>query len=175
MPRKGKKRSYGRYIKGNVDEDFALGTLAGNTGILQATQDQVGERSLVSSVQAIYGLSGFTIGDNIGPVEVGLMHGDYTLAELEEFLELTTGWNEGDLRSREISNRKIRRIGVFDPPDNAGESVALNGGRPVKTKLNWILNAGQGLTFWIYNQGGSAFATTDPNCHIVGHANLWPR
>ncbi len=164
----------GRYIKGNIDEDFALGTLAAQTGIVEASPT-VGERTLISSVDVVYSLAGMTAGDNIGPIEVGLAHSDYSLAEIEEFLELTSGWNEGDLVSREISNRKVRRIGVFDTPASASLDATLNDGKPIKTKLNWILNAGQGLQFFCYNTGGSPLATTDPNCHIVGHANLFPK
>ncbi len=169
-----RRRSMGRYIRGPLDEDFALGTLAANTAVLEATP-VVGERTLISSVEAIYSLAGFTSGDNIGPIEVGLAHSDYSLAEVEEFLEQTTGWNEGDLVSREVSSRKIRRIGVFGIPSSAGGSSTLNDGKPIKTKLNWILNAGQGLNIFAYNQGGSPVATSDPNVHVVGKANLFPK
>ncbi len=172
MPRKG--RNMGKYIKGNIDEDFALGTLANQTGLLEPS-DTVGERTLLTSLEAVYALAGFTAGENIGPIEVGFAHSDYSLAEIEEFLELTTSWNEGDLTDREITNRKIRRIGVFETPESAALDSVLNDGKPIKTRLNWILNAGQGVNFWVYNTGGSAVATTDPNCHIVGHANLFPK
>jgi len=166
-------RRMGSYIKGNVDEDFAIGTLAANTAVLEAS-DVVGERTLITSVDVTYSLSDFTLGDNIGPLEVGFAHSDYSLAEVEEYLELTTSWNEGDLVDKEISSRKIRRIGVWDHTISGGDRV-LNDGKPIKTKLNWILNAGQGLNWFVYNQGGAAVATTDPNCHIVGHANLFPQ
>ncbi len=165
----------GKYIRGNIEIDIPGGTLAGTTGLIGATVDQVGERMLVSSVVATYSLSGWTGGDNIGPVMVGLAHHDYTLAEIEAYLEHQTSWNEGDLVSQEIANRKIRRIGVFESPGDVGADASLNDGKPVKTKLNWILVTGQGVNFWIYNQGSAAFATTDPNVHISGHANLWPR
>ncbi len=170
----GRRRRMGRYIPGNVDEDFALGTLAPQTAILEAS-DVVGERTRISSVEAIFSLAGFTAGENIGPIEVGVAHSDYTLAEVEAWIERSTSWNEGNLVSQEISGRRIRRIGVFEVPDTAGDSVTLNDGKKIKIRLNWILNAGQGLNWYAYNQGGTALATTDPNCHIVGKANLWPQ
>ncbi len=173
LAKRKRGRAMGRYVKGNVDEDFALGTLAANTGILEAS-DTVGERTRITSVDVSYTLSGMTPIDNSGPIEVGFAHSDYTLAEIEEFLELTTSWNEGDLLDKEVSSRLIRRIGVFDTPASAGESYTLNDGKAIKTRLNWILNAGQGLNWFAYNQGGVALATTDPNVHIVGHANLFP-
>jgi len=167
-----RRRGMGRYVKGNVDEDFALGTLAANTAILESS-DVVGERTRITSLDCIYALADFTQADNSGPIEVGFAHSDYSLAEIEEFLELTTSWNEGDLIDKEVSSRLIRRVGIFHQETSGGNSV-LNEGRSIKTKLNWILNAGQGLNFWCYNQGGVAVGTTDPNCHIVGHANLFP-
>ncbi len=164
----------GKYIRGNIAENLALGTLAANT-LISGITDLVSERTLLSSVVASYSLGGATPLDNAGPVLVGLAHSDYTDAEIEAWVELQTGWAEGDLASREVANRKIRRIGIFDEPATAGLSVALNEGRVIKTKLNWILNSGQGLRLWAYNTGTAAFATTDPNVHMQGHANLWPR
>ncbi len=171
---KRKGRGMGRYIPGSIEENAPLGTLAGNTAVLIPTQ-VVTERTLVSSIQATYALAGMTAGDNIGPIEVGVAHSDYSLAEVEEFLERSNSWAEADLPAREISSRKIRRIGMFEVPASVGESVSLFDGRITKTKLNWIVNAGQGLNFYAYNAGGQALATTDPNLHINGKANLFPK
>ncbi len=170
------KRAFGRYIKGNVDNDFSLGTLAASTALLSVNVDTVSERAWCSSLKATWTRSGWTVADNVGPIEVGVMHSDYTLAELEAFLELTSGWDEGDLISREVASRKIRRIGVFEAPGGGGLGAdALNGGRPVHTKTGWMLKTGATLTYWAYNMGTGAVVTTDPNIHIRGHANLWPR
>ncbi len=164
----------GRYIKGPISMDIDLPTLAGLTGLIKVTSDQVSEKARVTSVDCSYALSGWTASDNVGPLMVGVMHGDYTLVELEEWIELTTGWDEGDLVSREISSRKIRKIGIFDVPATAGEAIALNEGESIKTRLNWPLRSGQGLYFWVYNTGGSAVVTTVPNVHVQGHANIFP-
>lgn len=176
MARKGtpRRRAMGRYIRGNIAENLALGTLAANT-LIGGTTDTVNERTLVSSIVASYTLSGVTPGDNVGPVLVGLAHGDYSDAEVEEWVENQTGWDEGDLLSQEISNRKIRRIGLFDIPAAVGQAISLNEGRAIKTKLNWILNQGQAIKVWAYNMGTAAFSTTDPNVHMQGHANLFPK
>ncbi len=167
----------GRYVRGNLDIDQALGTLASKTA-LTADTDTVIDRTLVSSVVATYTLSNLAEAANAGPIEVGVAHSDYTLAEIEAFLELASSWNETDLIDKEIQSRKIRRIGVFDSPAAATAGTGaytLNDGRPMKTKLNWIMTNGQGLQFWFYNLGTAALATSDPNVNIRGHANLWPR
>ncbi len=167
----------GKYIRGPVDEDLSLGTLAALTGIRQAFGSVVAERTLISSLVARYSLQGMTPGDNIGPIMVGIAHGDYSLSEIEAYIEQTTGWSEGDLVSQEISSRKIRRIGVFESAvaGGTGGITVLNDGKPIKTKLNWILISGQSIAVWAYNMGSGALATTDPNVQLQGHANLWPK
>ncbi len=166
----------GRYIRGNIDIAQLLGTLAARTAI-EASTDTVIDRTLVSSVVATYSLANMTVGANDGPIEVVVAHSDYTLAEVEEFLELGTSWNETDLIDKEVQSRKIRRIAVFDTPasSGAGGAYVINDGKPIKTKLNWIMTNGQGLNYFLYNMGTSALATTDPTVFIRGHANLWPR
>ncbi len=164
----------GRYIRGNIDLDIELGTLAAKTAVLGAS-DTVIDRTLISSLVATYSISNLTAAADDGPIEVGVAHSDYTLVEIEEFLELTTSWKETDMLDREILSRKIRRIGVFDNPSVAGGAYTLNDGKAVKTKLNWIVTNGQGVNYWVYNRGTSALASTDPNVNISGHANLWPR
>ncbi len=177
MAKPRRRRPMGRYIRGNIFISIAGGTLAGNTGILGAANDAVIERSLLSSIVCRYTLSGLTLADDVGPVECGVAHGDYSLTEVEACLELATGWNENDLVSQEIAKRKVRRIGVF-PSSGAGgpgDAAVLNDGKAIKTKLNWILNTGQTVNFWMYNHGTAAFSTTDPDLHVLGHANLWPK
>lgn len=172
---KGRKRGnrFANYIKGNIDVDIALGTLASKTAIIGAVGDTVNDTARVSSVRATYSLSGFTAIENAGPILVGLMHSDYSGAELEEFLENVTNWSMGDLVSQEVANRKIRRIGAFTVPASAGQAVHLNDGKPITTKLNWKLSEGQTLDFWAYNMGSQPLATTDPNVDVSGFANLW--
>ncbi len=167
----------GRYIKGLIDEDLALSTLGPDVVIRQTFTETVNERCLVSSVKATYSLSGFTIGDNKGPVQVGIAHSDYSLAEIQAFVDRVDSWDEGNLVEREVTGRKIRQIGVFslDNSGGVGSNSVLNDGKPIRTKLNWILNQGQTLQIWARNLGTAALTTTDPNVNMQGQANLFPR
>ncbi len=165
----------GKYLRGNIEVDMDLGTLAARTAIVQGVGDVVSESMLVSSVVARYSLSNLSALVNSGPILVGLAHSDYTAAEIEAFLEDTTGWAIGDLVAQEISSRKIRRIGVFDQEGSATNAFSLNDGKPIKVKLNWLLATGQTVDIWAYNLGTAALGTTDPNVNIQGHANLWLR
>ncbi len=165
----------GRYIRGNVDEELQLATLATKDVVGAVFDETVNERTLVSSIIATYSLANWTAIANAGPVVFGVAHGDYTDAEIEEYLEITGQWNEGDMRAREISSRKIRRVGSLGGAATAAETDVLNDGKPVKTKLNWILNQGQTLRFWAYNSGLANIATTDPTLVANGHVNLFPK
>ncbi len=180
MAKKGRgrrRRSMGRYIRGAIDEELDLGTLAGRTGILAIFDNVVNERTLVTSIQATWSLADWTVATADGPVLVGVCHSDYNIAEVEEYLEQTQSWNEGNMIAQEINQRKIRRIGEFQSPIGgvAADAQVLNDGRPIKTKLNWIMLQGQSLNIWAYNQGSSAFATTNPTLRAAGVAHLFPK
>lgn len=170
------RRKMGKYLRGSVDEDLALSTLASRDVVSQSFGGVVNERTLVSSVVAKYSQSNWTPGTNEGPILVGLAHSDYSAAEIEAWVENDGSWNETDLVQQEVANRKIRRVGIFEIPALEGQAVVLNEGRSIKTKMNWILNQGQTIELWAMNLGTSALAgTTSPNINVSGHANLWPR
>ncbi len=160
------------YLDGNIDQDLGLATLAAKTGILTAT-NTVSEKRRVSSVRCTYALTDWTVNANSGPIMILVAHSDYTLAEVEEWIERSGSWSMSDLVADEVRRRKIKRIGIFRIPPTAHGAV-LNDGKPIRTKLNWTLITGQGLNFVGYNLGTAALTTTSPNVNIQGKANLWP-
>ncbi len=176
MARKPKRRRrMGKYIRGTVDESTSFAALGAKDVATAVFDEAVNERTLVSSIVATYGLRSFTPIANAGPILVGVAHSDYSDAEIEEFLESSQSWNEGDLVAQEVAARKIRRVGMFGAPDDAEDTQTLNDGKPIKTKLNWILLQGQSLQMWVYNMGSAAVATTTPVVDAAGHVNLWPK
>ncbi len=174
---RGKRRAFRRYIRGNVDEELQLGTLAARTLVSQLFDEAVEERTLISSLVATYTLDQFTSAAGTGPLMVGVAHSDYTDAEIEAVVENTASWSEGDKVSQEIAKRLVRVVGTFGSEGGAGPTLkhTLRDGEKIRTKLNWILTTGQSLRVWVYNLGNAAIATTDPQVHVEGHANLWPR
>ncbi len=164
-----------KYIRGNVSEQLTLTTLAAQTLVSVDFDEVTEERMLASSIVGSYSIRDFTPATGDGPVKIGIAHSDYSDAELEEWMEQTDSWDEGDLIGQEVAKRKIRTIGIFRNPDSATLTQVLKTGLPIKTKLNWILRTGQTLSLWAYNMGSSAFATTAPIVEIEGHVNLWPR
>ncbi len=175
MAKHGRKGRFRRYIRGEVDEEMALGTLNAKVVISAGFDNQVVERTWVSSVVATWSLKNVTPSATAGPVLVGLAHGDYSSAEIEEWIENSAGWAEADQIGQEVGRRKIRKVGIFENTGSVSDASVLNNGRPIHTKCGWILTTGQSLQTWAYNLGTGAFATTDPSVDISGHANLWPR
>ncbi len=157
----------GRYLRGNVDEQTALGTLSAAALLRDLFDETVDERCLLSSIVATYSF-GEGAG-NQGPIRVGLAHSDYTAAEISEYIDNTGSWSEGNKISQEISKRLVREIGVFTGETPEG---SLNDGKPIKTRLNWILGEDQGLQSWYINEDTSVL-TTGLIMHIDGHVNLW--
>ncbi len=175
MPTKRRSRRRKKYLRGNVEASLALSTLGSNAAIVGTVASSVIERTLVSSLVANWSLKDLTKVVSDGPVLVGVAHSDYSAAEIEEWIENTGGWNEGDLIAQEIAKRKIRIVGVF-AAIGAGDTdtAVLQDGKMVKTILNWILTTGQTLDIWAYNAGASGLTGT-AQLHTFGHANLWPR
>lgn len=175
--RKGasRKRPYGKYLKGIIDEQMALGTLAALTLVAQPIDEVVDKKTLISSVKLVWSLKEFTPVAGAGPILIGVAHSDYTAAEIEEVIENANSWNEGDLVAQEVAKRKIRIIGSFYGAAQDLGGVVMNDGKPITTKLNWMLQEGQTLDVWAYNTGTAALSTTDPKVRAYGHANLWSR
>ncbi len=166
----------GKYIKGNIEENLDLGTLASKTLIADTFDETVEERTFLSSIVVSWSLDQLTAPQ--GPISFGVAHSDYSDAEIEQVLEAVASWKEGDKIAQEVSKRLVKQIGVFVSPVGAAggiTDVSFNDGRPKKTKLNWILTSGKTLKMWAYNDSASALVTTAPFMRANGHANLWPR
>ncbi len=170
MARKGIKR--GKYLKGVIDEELNLGTLAAATLVGDTWDHSVTERAIVTSIVATWSLDGMVAGQ--GPIIFGVAHADYTDAEIEAVIENTGAWNSGDRTQQEVARRLVRQIGVFVGKQGTGTNdVQWNDGKPVKTKLNWPLITGQTLRMWAYNISAADLSTAAPIMHANGHANIF--
>ncbi len=170
-----RRKNFSNYLKGVFQETQALGTLNLKTGIRRLITDVVEDTARVSSIEATWSMGNWTPADGKGPIYVGYAHSNYTLAQIEEWIENAGAWSRSSLSAKEISTRMIRQVGTFASPGEAavGGWSVLNDGKPIKTKLNWLLMEGQTVSLWYYNGGTGAVATTDPNVVVQGHANIW--
>lgn len=173
--RKGRRRgTSGTYIKGRVNEALSLGTLAQFAMVSDNFDEVAEEKTLVSSIDAIWSIDQLKSPD--GPIMFGVAHSDYTAAEIEAVIEATGSWKLGDKIEQELQKRLVRIIGVFASGSMSStfqSDHTLNDGRPIKTKLNWGLSTGQTLELWAYAMG--PVDTTGAVIRVEGHANLWQK
>ncbi len=164
----------GAYIRGNVEENLALSTLGSGALVSDAWDETVNEKSLLSSIVTTWSLDQLTGAE--GPLIFGIAHSDYTDAEISEVIQTGGSWDSGNLISQEISKRKVRQIGEFVSGEIAGviSDVIVNDGKPIKTKLNWVLQSGDGIKMWVFNRS-AATLTTGATMKASGHANLWQK
>ncbi len=164
----------GSYIRGNIDENLDLGTLAAKTLVANTWDESVTEKSLVSSIVVTWSLDGLVAGQ--GPLLFGVAHSDYTDAEIEEVIENASSWNRGDKIAQERAKRLVRIIGDFvGTLDSGTVDVQYNDGKPMKTKLNWSLQTGATLKMWVFNVSDAALTTAAPDLRANGHANIWQK
>ncbi len=150
-----------------IVEALPLLTLANLDVLGENFPDTVDRPTFVISSDLLMSIGGLTPGE--GPIVVGVAHVDYTDAEIEEWIENQGSWGTSDLVGQEIARRKIREVGQF-----SGETAdeVLNDGKPVHTKLRFMLNAGSTLKYWAYNRSG-AVLTTGSSVFIEG--TVWAR
>ncbi len=159
------------YVKGIVNKTLALGGLATKTLIGDTFDNVTIERMLCSSLVATYTIDDLLAGQ--GPILFGVAHSDYDAAEIEAVIENTGSWDMGDKISQEVAKRLVRVIGTMVGEQGTGtDDVKFNQGRPVKTKLNWMLNTGDTLKLWAYNLDTGSL-TTGSILTADGHCNLW--
>ncbi len=163
---KRKPRSMRGFRKLPVDDAVLGGTLAADDVTSTALAGAVTESRRVSSAVLTWSLHDLTVAQ--GPLVVGVAHSDYTAAEIEECLEATGAWDEGDKIAQEAGKRLVRVVGTFGDGTTDQE---LNDGKPIKTRLNWLLATGDTLQLFIWNQG--AALTTGSEVNASGHLNSW--
>lgn len=164
-----KKRSMRGYVK--LPFSLAAGVGAVSSGEFSGidVSSTVNERTWVSSAVIMVGCHDHTVGE--GPATVHAAHSDYSNTEVEEQIEATNSWDQGDLIARERANRKVRAVGIL-ALDDQGEEI-LNDGRPIRVKLGFMLEEGDTVQFGVFAKGGAL--TAGLVLDVTGHLNGWKR
>ncbi len=145
-----------------INANSAIGALASFDVVANIITGSPAGKLRVKSFDCAYAIVDKTDADE--GQTIGLAHSDYSAAEIEECLEASTAIDAGDKVAQERANRLVREIGVFSRGDTGGK---LNEGKPIKTKLNWLLTAGDSIQLWIRNSSGTVY-TTGALIAIVG-------
>ncbi len=150
-------------------DQLALGTLNADT-VVKVQPLTFGEDLFVLSVDVAAALRDGVATE--GPLEVGLAHGDLTVAEVEENLQAEVT-DPDDIIARERSRRPVRRLGTF--PGLSTHEV-IHGGEPLRLPCRFSVGDGHGLSFWAANRSGSALTVGAANLRFHGTIfGLWQR
>lgn len=165
-PYTARKSLYFRMRRVRVSSEQLLGTLASDTAIATSLTGVADGAYRLMTARLAWTLVNLTQGQ--GPITVGFAHSDYTVAEIKECLEAFAAISQGDKIAQERSNRLIRTVGTFG---NAGSGLgvaALNDGKPIYTKLNWLVAIGDSVNFFAFNEDTGALSVTDPSLNVQG-------
>ncbi len=142
--------------KVRVVDAATVGALATLTLVTDVITNAAVQRMRFISLKASYAWSDLAVEDD--GMSFGVAHSDYSDAEIEECLESATAIDLGDKVAQEKAARLVREIGTFGGnTDTAGGGVMFNDGKPVTTKLNWLMAPGDQLKFWMRNGSQSNY------------------
>ncbi len=170
MPKKSPKRRF-NLRKVRIASSIQIAALASSDVVAGAISGTLSEQTRIVSAELAYSITDLGAEVDDGQ-EIGLNHSDYTAAEVEEALEAATSMDFGDKIAQERANRLVRSLGFASGRAIADQSIALNDGKPIKTRLNWLLTTGDTLNVWVRN-GSDTVYTTGAALAVVGH--LWVR
>lgn len=151
---KGKRRNYNKFVAIPFQSTITLGTLADQTALLSSLLGaELAEDLFVLSIDGEWSVRQNALDD--GPVSVGFCHNDYDVAEIAENLTIEIS-DPGNKIAQERSRRLIRKAGTFSMA-TVGQSLA--NGRPIRTKMKFLIDNGHGPGMWAFNHSGSGLTT----------------
>ncbi len=153
MPAKSRRRRRRFNLRRvRTTAELPLLTLASDTALTVNVVGASDSQYRMMTIKATFGLRDLVADD--GPVTVGFAHSDYTVAEIKECLEAGAAISQGDKIATERANRLVRIVGTF----NTGEEM-LNDGKPISTRLNWLITIGDSVVLFAFNESTAALAT----------------
>lgn len=151
--------------KVTVTPALTLGTLAGatvQTGAVTGSADGAYRAISMEMTWSALGVAAQTG----GPVRVGYAHSDYSVTEIKEALEASNAISVGDKIVNEQANRLVRTVGTLL---TSVENTELNDGKPIKTRLNWLIPIGKAVNIFAYNDG-SVMVT---GASVKANGSMW--
>ncbi len=140
-----------------VSSELALSTLGSDTALTNSLTGTSAGAYRFMSGKLSWTLSGKTIGE--GPITVGYAHSDYSVTEVKECLESFASIDQGDKQAQEQADRLIRTVGTFGNQGADQAMAALNNGLLITTRLNWLINIGDSVNFFVFNEATGALTT----------------
>ncbi len=163
MAKHGKKNK--GFVAIPVNASLTLSTLANNTVLSGGLLGTLTEDFFVISADLQWTIRDLAVGED--PITVGLAHGDYTVGEILEALDVTF-LGPGTKIEQERSRRLIRRVGAFMGIIASPGGQHLNDGKSIKTKCKFVIQNGKDLNAYAVNRSGVANLATGAIVQIFG-------
>ncbi len=164
--RTSRKRNRSRnFVAIPVTAAIPLGTLGNDVVIKGSLLGTLLEDLFVISADLTWTLRDITIGET--PIQVGIAHDDYTIAEILENLNVSM-LGPGTKIEQEQTRRLIRQVGMFIGTQATTGGISLNDGRPIRTKMKFVCQSGKDLAAWARNTSGVSNLATGAVVQIHG-------
>ena len=155
-PKRRYSRKKKRAIPRQIDAEVLPASLASNDLISVVLPTTVVSRSQAAYVKCTYTWDDIAA-NNQGPLEFGWAHSDYSDTEIEQALEATSSWDEGNLVVQEQAKRKVKRVGLIGET-GSDVSVIYRDGMQAYTRLGWILTPGDTIRLWVRNVSSTSLS-----------------
>ncbi len=153
--KKKSKKNRKNFVSIPFSTFITLAALAANTVIKSdLLGSDLAEDLFVISVDALWTVRGLTAGEV--PLGVGLAHGDYTVAEILENLEIEV-ISPDNLIEMEQAKRKVRRVATF--AEGGVTDMSINDGKPMRTRMLFTVGNSQNIAVWLRNNSGAILTT----------------
>ncbi len=128
-----------------------MGTAANRALLVTAFTGLLEEDFLCWSMDVQITMQDITTGE--GPLRVGIAHGDYSIAEITEALDVTILSPDNKIE-QERKRRLVRTIGKVSEAQ-----PTHNDGKPYRLKVGWVTGDGEVMNMWTRNVGGGTMTT----------------
>ncbi len=159
---KKSRRGSRNFVSIPINGSLTVGALANQAVVLDDVLGAVLEENLFVISADIQGqLIGLTAGEG-DPSQLGWAHGDYDAAEVAENLNVILSGPANKIE-QERSRRLVRKTGIFQGDGlNTQLTMALQGktgNASIRTKLNFVVQEGQPLNLFFFNNSGATMTT----------------
>ncbi len=156
MPRKGRNNK--GFVAIPISGGLSLTTLGNNTVIKSdVISGNFTEDFFAISVDLNVSVDDITAGELL-PAEWGVCHGDYTVAQVNENLNVAL-LGPGNKIQQEQARRLVRRGGVFKSDPVLTTKLQTDFAGMKRIKLKFVVQDGKALQIWIKNRSGSPLTT----------------
>ncbi len=164
MPgKRGRRRRQSNFEAIPVNQSIPLLTLA-NGIVVKQTMCTLTHPARMISADLSWFINDLAAGEE--PVAVGVAAGDYSVGEIAEKINAAPT-SPSDRIEKEQAARFVRQVGLIG--SGSDTNVArLNDGKPIRTKMRWLVGDDQEPVIWAMNRSGVANLATGAILVVMG-------